>query len=52
MLRVHLQRGNVPDDKDVGRAFSCKLSGGGGERVRTTTKAIGEKKLYRGNPAA
>ena len=37
-------KGNVPVDKDVRRALSCKFSGGDGEHVRTTGKAVGEKK--------
>ena len=36
--------GDVPVDKDVGRAFSCKFSGGDGEHDRTTAKAVGDKK--------
>ena len=34
-------KGNVPVDKDVGRAFSCTFSGGDGELVSTTAKAVG-----------
>ena len=30
-------------DKDVGRAFGCKFSGGDGKHVRTTAKAVGKK---------
>ena len=35
--------GNVPVDKDDYRAFSCKFSGGDGEHVRTTAKAVGKR---------
>ena len=37
-------KGNVPVDKDVGRAFSCNFSDGDGEHVGTTAKSVGEKK--------
>ena len=36
-------KGNVPVDKDVGRAFGCIFSGGDGEHVRMTAKPVGEK---------
>ena len=41
---VDTPKGEVPVDYDVGRAFSCKYSGGDGEHVHTTAKPIGEKK--------
>ena len=36
-------KGNVSVDKDVGRALSCKFSGGDGEHVRTAAKTVGEE---------
>ena len=36
-------KGNAPVDKDICRAISCKFSGGDGEHVRTTAKAVDEK---------
>ena len=35
-------KGNAPVDKGVGRALSCKFSGGDGEHVRMTSKLIAE----------
>ena len=39
-------KGNIPVDKDVGRAFSCKFSGGDGEHARKTAKASVKSKIY------
>ena len=36
-------KGNVPVDKDVDRAFSCKFGGGDGEHVRTTSETVDEE---------